>query len=211
VGHALPRQRLLGQRPPGVLPVGIPEDRADLERARVRWSTTDALISAEIEAIRSILWAAFPAGDEGFTEDDWQHALGGRHFLLELDGAIVAHAAVVARELHVAGRSVRTGYVEAVATDPPRQGRGFGAKLMEAVDGYVRASFELGALGTGSHQFYERLGWETWRGPSSVRTESGSRRTPDDDGYILILRTGSSPALDLDADISCEWRPGDVW
>jgi len=82
---------------------------------------------------------------------------------------------------------------------------------MEAVDAYIRETFELGTLGTGHHHFYERLGWETWRGPSFVRTASGIRRTPDEDGYILALVTGRGPALNLDAEISCEWRPGDVW
>ena len=207
----MPRGRLLGERPAGVLPVGTGDLRTDLERSRVRQSTTEALTPVETAAIRSILWAAFPAGDEGFSDDDWQHALGGVHFVLELDGSIVAHAAVVERALEVDGRPVRTGYVEAVATDPARQARGFGTKLMEAVDAYIRETFELGTLGTGHHHFYERLGWETWRGPSFVRTASGVRRTPDEDGYILVLVTGSGPALDLDAEISCEWRPGDVW
>jgi aminoglycoside 2'-N-acetyltransferase I len=36
-------------------------------------------------------------------------------------------------------------------------------------------------------------------------------RTPDDDGYIMVLLTRMSPPLDLDATISCEWRSGDVW
>lgn len=189
----------------------MPEDVTELERARVRLSTTHALTAAETAAIRSILWGAFPAGDEGFTEDDWQHALGGVHFLLELDTEIVAHAAVVERELHVGGRPLRTGYVEAVATDPARQSTGLGTKLITAVDEHILPTYELGALGTGSHHFYERLGWQTWRGPSSVRTDAGSRRTPDEDGYILILRTPSSPEIDLGAPISCEWRPGDVW
>jgi aminoglycoside 2'-N-acetyltransferase I len=207
----VPRECLLGERSPGVLPVGSPDERADLGRARVRQTTTAGLTAAEVDAIRAILWAAFPAGEEGFSEDDWQHALGGRHFLLELGGSIVAHAAVVERALEVDGRPVRTGYVEAVATDPARQAGGFGTKLMEAVDTYIRDTFELGALGTGSHYFYERLGWQTWRGPSFVRTSSGTRRTPDEDGYILVLVTGSGPALDLDAEISCESRPGDVW
>ena len=42
-------------------------------------------------------------------------------------------------------------------------------------------------------------------------TVFGERRTPDEDGYILVLPTLSSPPLDLAATISCEWRPGDVW
>jgi len=35
--------------------------------------------------------------------------------------------------------------------------------------------------------------------------------TREEDGYVMILRTPSSPRLDPEAPISCEWRPGDVW
>ena len=181
------------------------------EGRRVRRVPTDELTTAEVPALRALLWAAFPPGEEGFTEEDWQHALGGMHFLLDDDGALAAHASVVERELHVAGRPVRTGYVEAVATTPAAQGRGLGTIVMRDVTAYVRAEYELGALGTGVHRFYERLGWETWRGPSAVRTVEGLVRTPEDDGYIMVLRTGTSPPLDPVTPISCEWRPGDVW
>ena len=172
---------------------------------------TSELTTAEIEEIRALLEGAFNAEHDRFSKDDWQHALGGVHFLLHADGALVSHASVVERELHVAGRPLRTGYVEAVATAPDRQGDGFGTSVMRGVGAYVRDNFELGALGTGSHHFYERLGWQTWRGPTSVRTPAGDQPTPDEDGYILVLATPTSPPLDLDAPISCEWRPGDVW
>jgi aminoglycoside 2'-N-acetyltransferase I len=181
------------------------------ERARLRRIPTRELTDSEVRAVRRLLWAAFPPGDEGFAEEDWQHATGGLHFILELDGEIVAHASVVERELHVGGRPVRTGYVEAVATDPDRQGKGLGTQVMRDVTSYIEERFELGALGTGSHHFYERLGWLTWRGPTCVRTGAGTRRTPGEDGYILVLPTPSSPTLDLEASISCDWRPGEVW
>ena len=170
------------------------------------------MTSAEIGAIRSLLTAAFE-GDEhgGFEEEDWQHALGGTHFLLEDDGGIVGHASVVERVLHVGDRPIRTGYVEAVAVHPNHQRRGLGRRLMEAVDEHINVGFDLGALGTGSQPFYERLGWEIWQGPSSVRTATGVEPSPDEDGYILVLRTSSSPPLDLTDPISCEWRPGDSW
>jgi aminoglycoside 2'-N-acetyltransferase I len=214
MGHAVPRERLRHERPPRVLPVspgGSDSGARALEAASVRRSTTADLSDRDVASIRTILWDAFPPGDEGFTEDDWAHALGGSHFLLEFGDAIVAHASVVPRELHVAGRPLRTGYVEAVATAPVLQGRGLGTRLMTEVGGFIRDGFELGALGTGSHHFYERLGWRTWRGPSSVRTAKGVEPTPDEDGYILVLMTTSTPSLDLGAAISCEWRPGDVW
>ena len=145
-------------------------------------------------AIRSLLVAAFGSDEEeAFTDDDWQHALGGMHFVLDLDGEIVTHASVVERELHVDGRPLRTGYVEAVATAPDHQGAGFGSIVMRDVAAYITGRFELGALGTGRHGFYQRLGWATWTGPTSVRTPDGVHRTPDEDGYILVLLTPSSP------------------
>ena len=177
----------------------------------LRLIPTSELTAIEIEAIRTTLWAAF--GDDpdvGFTEDDWVHALGGTHVVAEIDGRIVAHASVVPREIHVAGRPLATGYVEAVAVEPGRQRSGHGTAVMREAAAIV-AGYDLGALGTGEHHFYERLGWRTWRGPSSVRTPSGDRATPDDDGNIMVLATPTSPTLDLDAPISCEWRPGDAW
>jgi aminoglycoside 2'-N-acetyltransferase I len=185
-----------------------------IEPARfgVRHLTTPELIEPEVEVIRALLDAAFGTDeDERFTEADWQHAVGGVHFVLELDGEIVGHGAVVERELEVGGRPLRTGYVEAVATATDRQGRGAGSALMGDVTAWIRDGYELGALGTGRHHFYERLGWETWRGPAFVRTGEGPRRTPDEEGYLLVLRTPTSPPFDLAESISCEWREGDVW
>jgi aminoglycoside 2'-N-acetyltransferase I len=192
------------------------DSRVERDRARLRRVPTDGLTAAEIAAIRELVWAAFGTGDEAtghepFTEEDWGHSIGGLHFVLDLGGEIGAHASVVERSLHVDGRPLRTGYVEAVATAADRQGRGLGSLVMEDVATYVQERFELGALGTGRHAFYHRLGWRTWKGPSSVRTPNGDLRTPEDDGYILVLPTASSPHLDLSDPISCNWRPGDVW
>jgi aminoglycoside 2'-N-acetyltransferase I len=178
-----------------------------------RLGSTD-LSPADVAAIRAILDAAFDDGDpdERFTEDDWQHALGGVHVVLDVAGEILAHAAVVERELHVAGRALRAGYVEAVATAPARQGHGLGTAVMREVGAIIVAGYELGALGTGRHGFYDRLGWRTWRGPTSVRMAQGDQATPEDDGYLLVLRTPTTPPdLDETDPISCEWRPGDVW
>ena len=180
--------------------------------ARLRRLATTDLTATEVGAIRSLLEAAFGEDeDERFTDEDWEHGLGGTHFVLDVDGEIVTHASVIERELHIDGRPLRTGYVEAVATDPDHERRGYGSMVMRDVAADIRDQFELGALGTGSHAFYERLGWLTWRGPTSVRTADGDRRTPEEDGYILVLRTPTSPALDLEAPISCDWRKGDVW
>ena len=82
--------------------------------------------------------------------------------------------------------------------DPARQGSGLGTRVMREVDAEIVARFELGALGTGAHHFYERLGWRVWRGPLSVRTRDGEERTPDEEGDILVLETPAMPDVDLD-------------
>jgi aminoglycoside 2'-N-acetyltransferase I len=184
----------------------------DPHRLRLRRLPTSELTRAEIQSIRALMDTAFGTDeDERFTDDDWQHALGGVHFVLELEGQIVAHAAVVERLIHVGGRELRTGYVEAVATSPERQGMSLGSIVMTDVTDHIRESFELGALGTGRQSFYRRLGWQNWAGPSSVRTSAGEQPTPDEDGFIMVLATPNSPPLDLAAPISCDWRPGDAW
>ncbi len=194
------------------VPAMARDSTVDLSRVRLRRLATEELTTAEVRAIRDLLVAAFESDEqERFTEQDWEHAIGGVHFVLDMDRQVLAHASVVRRELYVDGRPLRTGYVEAVATAPPHQGSGLGSMVMREVGSFIQERFELGALGTGSHGFYERLGWLTWRGPSSVRTAAGPVQTPDEDGYILVLPTPASAFLDLAAVISCEWRPGDVW
>ena len=179
--------------------------------ALVRQLTTAQLTAPEIALVRAILHDAFADDGEGFSDDDWAHALGGAHFLLERDGTIVAHASVVERELHAGGLPIRSGYVEAVATRPVSQREGHGTRLMEAVNDHIRTTYPLGALSAAAPTFYAKLGWVPWVGPTAVRTAAGAVRTPDDDGSVFILTTPSSPSLDRHAVLSCPWRSGDVW
>ena len=158
-----------------------------------------------------MIWGAFAGDPEPFTEHDWEHSLGGIHFILEDGGVVVAHASVVERELHVGDEPLRTGYVEAVAARSDLQRKGYGSTVMREVGEYLDETFPLGALDTGSNSFYARLGWVTWEGPTFVRTDSGLIRTEEDDGNVMVRLTATTAKLDLSAPISCEWRPGDVW
>ena len=159
-------------------------------------------------AVRSLMDRAF----EGeFSDEDWDHTLGGWHVVSSLDGIIVGHAAVVPRTIEVGGRPFATGYVEGVATDPVYQRAGHGTSIMADVGALIRNEFELGALSSGLHSFYERLGWKLWKGPTYVRDGATLRRTEGDDGGIMVLRFGSSRTVDLSAPISCEARSGDDW
>lgn len=164
--------------------------------------------AAMLDELHAFCASAF--GPE-FSLDDWQHALGGIHCVAYAGTRTVAHAAVVERTLYVGERPVRTGYVEAVATDPAVQGRGHGTAVMTAIGALVEREYEMGALSTGEHHFYERLGWERWQGPTFVRTGEEVRRSADEDDGIMFLRTAAFPDVDPTAPITCEARPGDDW
>jgi aminoglycoside 2'-N-acetyltransferase I len=186
----------------------VPDGPGRLPDVHVRRLRTGELIGDEVHALRALFDVAF--GGE-FDDTDWEHATGGVHAIAEEDGRIVAHASVVPRQLEVGGRPVRAGYVEAVAADPRVGRRGLGSAVMREINAVIVSGHELGALSTGAHGFYERLGWVRWRGPSWVRTAGGLDRTEDDDDGLMVLPTPAMPAPDLDAPIVCEWREGDVW
>ena len=152
------------------------------------------------------------ADDAGFDDDDWDHTIGGEHLCTWEEGVLLAHAAVVPRTIEIDGVAFSVGYVEGVAVRPGRQGSGLGTDVMRHAGDVIRASYELGVLGTGVHHFYERLGWERWHGQSWVRHPDGRlERTGDDDDGLMLLRFGPSAGVSLAGRIVCEWRPGDVW
>jgi len=177
----------------------------------VRRATTSELAPREIDVLRRMMAAAWKSNDGTFTDSDWEHGTGGIHVLVEEGGEILSHGSVVVRRLEIDAVPVRTGYVEAVATWPEQQRRGYASLVMGEIDEIIRSQYPLGGLSTPVPGFYERLGWELWRGPTFVRTATGTERTPDDDGGIMVLRTPTSPELDLSGTITCEWREGDVW
>lgn len=179
----------------------------------VRSLPTGEMSGRQLSEIRTLLDAAFAADPDGeFGDDDWDHTVGGWHVLVRDDDLLVAHAAVVPRVIDVGDVSFRAGYVEGVATLPDRHAEGLGTRAMRPVNEHIRNRDELGVLGTGAHHFYERLGWERWRGPSFVRRSGGGLdRTADDDDGLMILRTGPSATVDLAAPITCEDRRGDCW
>jgi aminoglycoside 2'-N-acetyltransferase I len=99
------------------------------------------------------------------------------------------------------------------ATRGDRRGRGLASTVMREVGWVIERDYELGALGDGSGipGFYQRLGWETWQGPTWVAGPDGPERTAEEDGSILVLRTPATAELDPTASITSDWRSGDAW
>jgi aminoglycoside 2'-N-acetyltransferase I len=173
----------------------------------IRVVRSEDLSSDGLAEIQALLVEAF-GGD--FSDHDWRHTIGGWH-VIATDEAVVAHAALVERLLGVGGRLLRAGYVEGVATAPSRQRQGLGSSVMRRIGGLLEVELELGALSTGNHAFYERLGWERWQGPTFVRHDEGVVRTAEEDDGLMVLRFGSTADLSLALPISVEARAGDDW
>jgi aminoglycoside 2'-N-acetyltransferase I len=174
----------------------------------VQLAHTAVLNEETVRAARSLLDEAF--GPE-MTDDDWEHALGGMHALVWEAGELVGHGAVIQRRLLHDTRALRAGYIEGVAVRADRQGKGYGAALMDPLERVVRGAYDLGALGASEigAGFYAARGWRQWRGRTWGLTPAGIVRTEAADGDIYVMEVAAS--LDLTADLTCDWREGDLW
>jgi aminoglycoside 2'-N-acetyltransferase I len=173
--------------------------------AVVRTEDLDAATRAEIIAVCI----------EAHDEEEFRNLFtyipeGGRHFLGAAGGRLVSHAVVTRRGVQPAGSPIlRTAFVDAVSTLPAVQGQGHGSAVMRALAGNVD-DYEIGCLQTDRVGFYDRLGWELWRGPLAGRGDDGLIPTPDQRG-VMVLRLAATPALDLDGLLTIEPQPNRIW
>ena len=172
----------------------------------IRTAHTAELDRATLDAARALLELVF-AGE--LTDDDWEHSLGGIHALAYHDGTLVGHAALVQRRLIYKQRALRAGYVEGVGVHPDHRRRGHANTLMAALERYVDAGYEIGALGASDEAvpLYEGRGWRRWEGPLYALTPTGRVRTPEEEGAVFVRARD----VDLTEALTCGWRDGDVW
>lgn len=175
----------------------------------VRTAHTADLGPELLAAARALLDDVF-APD--MTDEDWTHGLGGMHVVVLDGGAVVAHGSVVGRRMVHRGRVLRTGYLEGVAVRADRRGEGHGAAVFAELERVVRGGYEVGALAATDEAlgFYASRGWQVWRGPLSALTPGGVVATPEEAGGVFVLPVGATD-LDLDGELTCDWREGDVW
>ncbi|MGW0162241.1 GNAT family N-acetyltransferase [Mycobacterium sp. NPDC003323] len=173
--------------------------------------TADLNAETRADAHRMVVDAFADDPDGAFDDSDWEHALGGMHALIQHRGAIIAHGAVVQRRLLYRDTALRCGYIEAVAVRQDWRGQGLATAIMDALEQVLRGAYQLGALGSSEAglQLYLPRGWQQWAGPTSVLAPTGRVRTPEDDGGVYVLPVGVE--LDTTAELSCDWRDGDVW
>ena len=136
---------------------------------------------------------------------------GGRHFLAWSGDRLVGHAMVTTRWLEPEAHPIlKTAYVDAVSTLPTYQGQGYGSAVMRRLASEVEDDFLIACLETDREIFYERLGWQRWRGPLAGRSEQGLIKTPEQRG-IMVLLLPHTPGLDFDSMLTIECQPGRIW
>jgi len=153
---------------------------------------------------------------EAHQEQDFRNLFtyipsGGWHFLAYHHELLVSHALVTTRWLQTQDQSLlKTAYIDAVATLPAYQGQGYGSALMRQLASDIDREYMIACLETDRETFYERLGWQIWRGLLAGRSEHGLIPTPDQRG-IMILRLSQTPTLELDSMLTIESQQGRIW
>ena len=165
------------------------------------------------DARHEIITLCEAAYREGFSHL-FEQLPGSVHVLArDGDGTLLSHAEFVPRWLQASGHEpMRTAYVEAVATAPGHQRKGLATAVLQRLGEVVAAdpSWELAALSPSDAAFYERLGWELWRGPLAIRHDGRLEPSPDDE-QVMIQRLPRTPPLDTTALLTAEWREGELW
>jgi aminoglycoside 2'-N-acetyltransferase I len=207
-GEGSPRGFYLkcGFRPTGDVHDG--EDVLELPLVNITMLTTEELSAAQRAAIIELCIAAHES--DAFLEL-FDHITAGRHFLAYREHDLVSHAVVSTRWAQPEGQPIlKTAYVDAVSTHPTYQGRGYGSAVMSRLAAKID-DYEIACLQTDeAAAFYERLGWEVWRGPLAGRAEDGLVPTPEQRG-VMMLRLPQTPSLDLDALLTIECEPYRIW
>ncbi|SDX98909.1 aminoglycoside 2'-N-acetyltransferase I [Amycolatopsis xylanica] len=158
-----------------------------------------------VERIRALLYEVF----DDMTEDDWEHALGGLHALAWDGDDLIGHASVVQRRILHQGKALRAGYVEAVAVKEGKRRQGVAGALMAELERVIKSAYDLGALGASDEgaAFYAQRGWKPWQGKTFALTPTGVVATPEEDDCVFVLHDD----MDLEGEITADWRDGDVW
>ncbi|MFF2962938.1 GNAT family N-acetyltransferase [Streptomyces sp. NPDC057963] len=170
---------------------------------------TYRLAPAALDEIRALLDTAFE-GD--FSDDDWDHGLGGVHAYVRDGSGLLAHGSVVQRRVVHEGRSYRIGYVEAVAVRADRRREGLGGRVMAALEQVVDGAYAFGALSASDvgAAMYAGRGWQVWPGRIAVQGPGGVERLPDEEGSTYVRGAAGRALPPASGALVFDWRDGDV-
>ncbi|MFC5216281.1 GNAT family N-acetyltransferase [Streptomyces coerulescens] len=175
----------------------------------VRTAHTADLTPTEVRAIRALLDEAF---DGDFSDEDFEHGLGGMHALVQDDaGRLVAHGSVIMRRVRHRERWLRVGYVEAVGVRRDARRGGLGGRVMAELERVIERAYDAGMLSASDEgaALYAARGWEVWSGRVCGLGPDGVVHLPDEEGSTFV-RTALAGPLDPASELVFDWRDGDV-
>ncbi|MGW2052600.1 GNAT family N-acetyltransferase [Streptomyces sp. NPDC001840] len=176
----------------------------------LRTAHTFELDPADLAGIRALMDEAFRGG---FTDEDWDHGLGGVHaYVRAPDGTFLAHGSVIQRRVLYGGRSYRVGFVEAVAVRPDHHRQGLGGRVMAALERVIDGAYELGALSASDdgERLYRARGWHQWQGTIETLAPGGVVRLPEEEGSAFLWSAAGRPLPGPAGALVFDWREGDV-
>lgn len=176
----------------------------------LRTAHTADLTAPELVAARALLDDAF---DGDFSDADWAHGLGGMHALVHDDsGALLAHGSVAQRRAVHDGRTLRVGYVEAVAVRADVRRTGLGGRVMGALERVIMGAYDIGALSASSDgaPLYVARGWTEWSGPFAAYGPAGTIVLPADEDPPYLFPALVARGLDPSHSLLFDWRDGDL-
>ena len=128
------------------------------------------------------------------------------------DGKAATHALLTERKFSIGGRQpMKAAYIDAVATHPDFQGRGYGSLVMNEIMRIASENYDIGGLSTYIPQWYGKLGWKEWRGPLSLEQDGEIVPTLDVDGVVMVYVFEGNDLPDVTDTLTADWRPGGGW
>lgn len=181
----------------------------DMTEPILRTAHTCRLGPADLDEIRALLDTAFE-GD--FSDDDWDHSLGGIHAWIRDGSGLLAHGSVIQRRVVHLGRSYRIGYVEAVAVRADRRREGLGGRIMAELEKVVDGAYAFGALSASAAgaALYAGRGWRVWPGRIAVQARYGVERLPGEEGSTYVRGAAGRGLPTGSGTLVFDWRDGDV-
>ncbi|MEU9699679.1 GNAT family N-acetyltransferase [Streptomyces sp. NPDC047981] len=170
---------------------------------------THELGPQRLRAVREMLDAAFGGG---FSDEDWDHALGGVHAWVEDERGIAAHGSVIMRRVLHDGRSYRVGYVEGVGVRGDRRREGLGGRVMAELERVIDGAYAFGALSASDEgaALYTARGWRLWEGRIEALGPEGIVHLPEEEDSTYVRSAGGRRLPGPAAALVFDWRDGDV-
>lgn len=142
-----------------------------------------------------------------FIPDGSIHALG-----YDENHNLMCHAVATERIFRTNNLpEMKAAYIDAVATLPEYQKKGYASQVMQVLTLHVGEAFDIAGLSTYIVPWYANLGWKEWKGPLFLFRDNEVISTPDEKGTVMYYSLPRTPSLDATQSLTASWRPGGGW